>query len=254
MNASSTSLRTLKVLELFAHSSKPVSASLIACELGFERTSIYRSLKSLEQAGFIVRSPLTGHYFRSVKLYTLGRGFSYINDKDRYALDAMALLAEETGRDMLCCLVEESSAVVVHRTRLPNVKFGPFNIGDSAPAHCTAVGRAILANSDRRFASHIIQSGLDQLTDRTITDPFKFLAELERVKEEGYSLDERQCHEALQCVAVPIFDDFGGVKFSFSISGSPGEFSKSDVKNYAKILRIGADKLTCKISALKEGA
>jgi IclR family acetate operon transcriptional repressor len=99
-------------------------------------------------------------------------------------------------------------------------------IGERVPLHCTAVGKAKLAFLSEGEVDDIVQVvGLPRYTDHTITDVGTLKAELQQIRERGYSVDNEEHEVAVRCVAAPIFDDMNGIVAACSISGPSGRMT-----------------------------
>jgi DNA-binding IclR family transcriptional regulator len=92
-------------------------------------------------------------------------------------------------------------------------------IGATAPAHCTAVGKVLLAGlpAARRQAA-VDRLEYTKYTPNTITDPALFQAELDRVAAQGHAQDRAEYEDYINCVAAPIRDAAGNVLAAASIS------------------------------------
>lgn len=85
--------------------------------------------------------------------------------------------------------------------------------------YCTSLGKAILAFSDEETRQQVISRiKFHRKTGRTIMDKEALLAELERVKEQGYALDAREVEEHMECVGAPVFGSDGSVVGAISVS------------------------------------
>jgi IclR family acetate operon transcriptional repressor len=93
----------------------------------------------------------------------------------------------------------------VHGVRMTSV------IGGRNPAHCTGVGKALLAHAlpDRAAVDAYVRlhGPLEARTVHTITDPAALHAELERVREQGYAVDREESELGINCVAFATFLD-----------------------------------------------
>ncbi len=91
-------------------------------------------------------------------------------------------------------------------------------VGRTAPAHCTALGRVLLAfNPDA--AEAILGGPLEAPTARTVVDPKALRALLAQVNEKGYALDLGEYESEVRCVAAPIRNHSGAVVAAMSVSG-----------------------------------
>jgi DNA-binding IclR family transcriptional regulator len=81
-------------------------------------------------------------------------------------------------------------------------------IGGRNPAHCTAVGKLLLAYALPDDAAVEVWAGGRELvrrTERTITDPVALAAELARIRRQGWAADDQENEPGVNCVAVPAF-------------------------------------------------
>jgi DNA-binding IclR family transcriptional regulator len=93
-------------------------------------------------------------------------------------------------------------------------------LGDKAPAYCTGLGKAILAF----LPQHELDDYLDSvemlpLAPNTITTRDELIAELARIRKNGYAVDDEELNAGLRCIAAPIFDHNQYPAYAISISG-----------------------------------
>jgi DNA-binding IclR family transcriptional regulator len=92
-------------------------------------------------------------------------------------------------------------------------------VGGMIPAHCSGLGRAILAYSDAAKIEAVIDAGLDRRTPRTITSPTALRRELAAIPDRGLALDREEGNIGVSCVAAPIFGPLGDVVAALSVTG-----------------------------------
>src|SRR3984885_14866842 len=91
--------------------------------------------------------------------------------------------------------------------------------GGKIPAHCSALGRAILAYSD---PATILAGGLAARTPRTLTSPVAVLRELTAIPARGWAVDREEGNIGISCVAAPVFGPLGQVAAALSVTGPTG--------------------------------
>ena len=100
----------------------------------------------------------------------------------------------------------------------------PSIVGRRYPAHCGAAGKALLAFLPPRELEELIRRrGLKAYTSNTITTPAQLKAELQRVRERGYSIDNEEYEEGLKCIGAPVRDFSGNVVASISMAHRSGQ-------------------------------
>jgi DNA-binding IclR family transcriptional regulator len=93
-----------------------------------------------------------------------------------------------------------------------------LHLGSRFPAHCSAMGKAMLAH-EPDAADALIAHGLAARTARSITAPHRFRAELQRVRETGIAISDQEARPNLSCVAIPLRDQARRPVAALSISG-----------------------------------
>ena len=100
-------------------------------------------------------------------------------------------------------------------------------VGGSIPAHCSALGRAILAYSEAEAVEAIIEAGLEPRTSRTITTAVGLKRELAAIPDRGWAHDREEGNIGVSCVAAPIFGPLGEVAAALSVTG-PSALVRAD--------------------------
>jgi IclR family acetate operon transcriptional repressor len=120
-------------------------------------------------------------------------------------------------------------------------------VGRRAKPHTTAVGKAMLAVlPDEDVLDLLKRSGMDRRTDHTITDPDEFLADLERVRERGYALDEGEQEIGVRCVAVLVPD--APRAMALSLSGPAPRMTDDVVARAAPMLQQAATRIAAELA------
>src|SRR5882672_11471849 len=100
-------------------------------------------------------------------------------------------------------------------------------VGGIIPAHCSALGRAILAYSPPAVIDAVLAGPLVARTPRTLTSPVAILRELTAVPERGWAIEREEGNIGVSCVAAPIFGPLGDVVAALSVTG-PSQMVRPD--------------------------
>ncbi|MFC4948156.1 IclR family transcriptional regulator [Pseudonocardia sp. GCM10023141] len=95
-------------------------------------------------------------------------------------------------------------------------------VGGTIPAHCSGLGRAILAYSDAAAVAVVVEAGLVPRTPRTITTSVALLRELAAIPDRGWAVDREEGNIGVSCVAAPVFGPLGDVVAALSVTGPSG--------------------------------
>lgn len=88
-----------------------------------------------------------------------------------------------------------------------------ITVGTRLPAYATSLGRVMLADLPEPPLSE-----LRPLTPRTITDPGRLKAVLDRVRDEGYALVDEELEQGLRSIAVPVRERGGRVVAAVNVA------------------------------------
>ena len=249
-NISTTAIRALRVLEVLGARRDPVSAAEVATRIEVDRSTAYRMLMTLVDAGYVDRDATANRYQLSYKLVSVCKHLLGGYDGNiRQIMDCLHRLSQITGETVdysvldreetvLICKVDGTQRVAVH-----------FPIGHRSPLHCTSIGKALLAFQDVRFAEQVIARGLQQITARTITDPARLHAELQRIRAQGYAYDDMEASDDMRCVAVPTFERGGMVRGGLSMSGPASRFTLAKLDELRDCLLGEARRLSLELGS-----
>ncbi|GHE86553.1 IclR family transcriptional regulator [Amycolatopsis deserti] len=190
----------------------------LAGELGVHKSTVLRLLRTLETQHFVQREG-TRHYRLGSALFDLASRALEGRDVRRESAPALAALNERTGHTVHLATYEDGEVVYVDKYEGRHSVRMYSRVGKRAPLHCTAVGKVLVAAlppAQREKIAH----GLDYppLTANTITTAEAYLAELARVAERGYAVDDAEHEDFIHCIAAPVRGPGGTVLAAVSLS------------------------------------
>ncbi|ROO89086.1 IclR family transcriptional regulator [Actinocorallia herbida] len=230
-----------------AQASTGVGVSELARRSGLSKSTAFRVLGMLERNGVVER---TGKGYRlGERLHELGTSV-YAPGQDHVRDLLIPFLTDLYGmtRETVHLAVLHGTEVVYlaklygHRN-LPV----PSRIGGRMPAHCTAVGKALLAY-DEDAAEEALTAPLRRFTATTLADPGDLSLELRRVRQEGIAYDEGEAKPGLHCIAVPIMGRTGRPVAALSVAGAAGRL---EAGAHASALRRVAAAASREVSRLR---
>ena len=204
--------RALSLLDLVSFSDHELSLGEIAARSGLAKSTAHRLLRTLELRGFVARNPANGSYRPGLKNFRGFHGGPLVHR-------ALSDLAERSGETANLGALVGSMVLYVDRADSPQALRWQLGVGERVPAHCSGLGKAILAHLHRDAVERILPQHLEAQTAKTITDRQAFLAQLAEVRRQGFALDDEEFMEGVRCVAVPIMGPGGEAVAAVSISG-----------------------------------
>jgi DNA-binding IclR family transcriptional regulator len=237
-----TLVKVVRILDMFSRTARALSLAEICQRSGYPKSTTHRLLSSMREAGLLDQDRNRDTYRLGLKLYELGNTVLANMDLPREARPYVEALGRLTDQVVHLAVFDGSHAVVIGKSESQTDATSSFL--ESAPAHCTSVGKAILAFLPKAAVETFLSAGLESFTDTTVTDPAAFREELELTRSRGYSIDQAEHQPGLHCVGAPIRDLSGRVFAAISVSGPAWKMPLSDVGRVAKIVIHHADAIS----------
>jgi IclR family KDG regulon transcriptional repressor len=147
------------------------------------------------------------------------------------------------------------AVVVIARTSGPGAFQLTDRVGVVRPAHCTALGKVILAAlRPDQLARFLERVELNPSTDKSITEVPALMREIEAVRRDGIAFDDGEFNIEVRCVAVPVKDFTGQTIGALGISGPIWRLSIQALQSRAKIVQAAAERLSAEFGAKGAGA
>jgi IclR family transcriptional regulator, acetate operon repressor len=232
--------RALDLLETLASSGQPLGVSDLAALTRLPEGTAHRLLRSLLQRGYVRQTP--------DRKYGLGSSVLRLRDAGHRTLataagPALARLVEISGETANLAVLEGDSAVYVGQVPSGRALRMFAEVGRQVFVHCTAVGKVLVADlPERQVRAMLARVGMPARTPATITEPDAFLAELERVRRQGFAVDDGEEETGVRCLAVPVRDG-GQVVAAVSVSGPADRLLPDHLPALAARLQPVADEL-----------
>jgi IclR family acetate operon transcriptional repressor len=193
--------RTMRVLELLAFGE--YSSNEIAATLGIHPRTARRVLGELAADGYLIQGGGRRRRFRStLRLAALGRQAMDHAPLLQTAAPWVAALAAQTGRRAGLWIPSYRHTVCVLAAQPAGPPPEP-QLGELAPAHASAPGKALLAHR-AAWRDSLLAPPLQRHTDRTLTDARDLRADLARVRTRGYATDTGEHDPQLRAIAAPV--------------------------------------------------
>ncbi|SHF54867.1 transcriptional regulator, IclR family [Desulforamulus putei DSM 12395] len=229
--------KALMVIEYLASCQTEVPLSNISSKLKMSKSTVHGILSTLKQYGYIEQSSFTGNYKLGIRFFELGRIVASTWDVRAVSGPYIQKLLERTGETVHLVVLDKGEVLYIDKRESNQSLRIVSEIGSRLPAHCTGVGKVLLAYLPKLEMQRIITTkGLPQYTKNTITDPLKLEEELKAIRERGYAYDIEEIMENLSCIAAPIFDYSGKAIAAISISGPSTRFTAVRLEEIKPIL------------------
>lgn len=247
--------RALTMLETVALEPEGLSNAEISRKLQIPKSSASYILRTLEKQGYLSRKPETGKYQIGLKILSLGRGALTGLDVREIALPIMRRLMHKT--EIACHLAILDGPVAVYIEKVEPEGFIKMDtwVGRRMPVHATSVGKALIAHiPEERLQRMIKERGMEKRTPKTITTLPRLLKELEKVRAQGFAVDDEENNLGARCLGAPIFNQEGRVEASFGLSGTINQVNAETIPRIVEALKEAARQASMQLGYRGAGA
>ncbi len=226
--------RALHALEELAEAPGGLGVSELGRRLGVDKSSAHRLLTTLLAHGFVRQNPHSGRYQLGLRLAGLGAIAVRGVDLTDVARPHLERLRDQTGEAASLAVLSDGEVLFLAKAVSQGALTVNQGVGSRMPAHCSALGKVLLAwSEDEAVARAIAQRGLARHTPRTIASEEELRRHLARVQEQGWALDDEEFAIGLRCLAAPVRDSSGTVVAAVGISGPTSRITLRDVEPMA---------------------
>ena len=228
--------KVFRVFDLFNEKVTELSASQITSMLNYNQSTVFRILANLENDGYLDKNPETGKYRLGVRLFILGNLVMPFHHLKTHAKPLLRELNRESGETVHLAVLHQNQVLYVDKLESNRtLRVVVSRVGFKLPAHCSGVGKVLLAYMPREDARAAVEeTGLPAFTDNTITTWNQLKEALQKVRNQGFATDEEEIELGLKCVAAPVFVD-GKVTAAVSLS-VPKERFDQNVKSLTRMV------------------
>jgi IclR family KDG regulon transcriptional repressor len=167
--------QALKALDYLESCGDEAGVTEVAQALGVHKSTASRLLATMESGGYVARNDVTGKYFLGMRVVELAKTKLDQLDIRIYARPFLEELVQKTEETAHLAMLDQGSIVYIDKVDTPHTLIMRSRIGYRISAHCTALGKAILAALPEAKVDAILQKdGLHDFTLNTITDPLMF--------------------------------------------------------------------------------
>lgn len=219
----------LAVLEVFSGNNSRMSISEVAQGAGLDRASARRLLLTLTELGF---AKYDGKYFSlAPRVLRLGVGALASMQLPQIIQPWLDRLSERVGESVSAAILDDSEIVYVARAAQHRVMSIGVMPGSRLPAHCTSMGRVLLAALPQNEALLTLErSNLAPRTVNSLSQPEAILNELTMVREQGYAIVDQEVEIGLRSVAVPVLSVHNRVEAAINVGVAAAQRSIQELK------------------------
>jgi IclR family transcriptional regulator, pca regulon regulatory protein len=222
--------RGLQVVKTLAEGQAPLTIAEVAERAQLTRAGARRLLLTLQELGYVV---LRGRHFSlTPRIMELRCSYSTSAPIWMAVEEHLGELVDDINETASAGMLDDLDIVYVLRLRTPRAIHLDIESGSRLPAHITSIGRVLLADLHPRQLDRYFQRAvIEKYTPLTITEPKRLRAEIETVRQKGYSIVMGEVDEGVCGVAVPLREQSGRVIAAVGVGLTRERAMNDDIQN-----------------------
>jgi len=211
--------KTLDILETIKRQPAGLGLAELSRSVRVPKPTVYRILATLEARGYLDRSEEGD--------YRLAKRFLQVEDEtpfeqllNKAAQPVIEELVASCRETVNLGVLDGGDVVVINTVESPQAVRMASKVGNRRYLHSTALGKILLSGmSDAQIVRLVRMRGMPQLTPKTIVSEKALLAEIRRVRRQGYAMDNQENEADGRCIAAAVEGPNGRIIAALSISG-----------------------------------
>lgn len=221
----------------------------ISKSLNLNKTTVHRILNSLIFLGYVMQDEKNGHYRLGYKICRLSQQLLDKVDITKIVRPFLQELVEDVGETAHFVQVEGHEAVYIDKIEsTTNTIRLASQLGRQLPLYSSAVGKAILADYDDKTIKNFWDTTeILPITANTITDFNDFMQEINRIRKQGFSLDNEENEVGIRCIATSLGNSSNPSNYAFSVSAPNYRMSNERIAKLEKSILETKKQILCNI-------
>jgi DNA-binding IclR family transcriptional regulator len=240
--------RALDILNLFDSTHFEWGNAEIARQLGLNPSTVAGLVSTLKTNHYLNQNPANRKYRLGIKLVEKASLLLEQLDLRKVASPYLETLRDWCNESINLAIRDNEDVVYIERI-FGNHSLGiRSELGKRAPVHSTALGKAMVAYlPDQEAKEYLERYTFFGVTRYTIVDLDRFQQELDRVRRQGFAIDEEENEIGGRCVAAPVFDHDGYPVAAISISVPIQRLPREKIPDFGEKVREAAREISFSI-------
>jgi DNA-binding IclR family transcriptional regulator len=242
--------RAFAILEEVARHREGIGLADLSKSVGLHNSTTFHLAKTMVSLGYLRQEKDSKRYRVGRPLFALAASALDEIEMVNVATPVLEELSRQTSESSHFAVRMGDAVVVIARTSGPGAFQLTDRVGVVRPAHCTALGKIILASlRPDQLQRFLERADMKPSTEKSITDVAVLLREIAEIRRSGIAFDDGEFNPEVRCVAVPVKDFTGQTVGALGISGPIWRLSNQALHNSAKIVQVAAGRLSAEFGA-----
>lgn len=209
----------LKIIEFLARSNGEVGISDICNGLNINKNATSRVLDALMEQKWIYLSNVGQKKYRlTMKPFSVISKSIEKNNVVKISRPYLEQIHSVLGDSVYLGIKKDDK--VLYELHFDSVKDVRINgcVGGEYPLHCSAPGKVLLSYGERSEIEKYFSSPITKRTEKTVATADAFFKEAEKIRGNGYAVDDEEFAKGIVCISCPLFDSNGQTVAAIGIS------------------------------------
>ncbi len=225
--------RVVRLLDMLGTCEDPLGVREIARRLDVHPSTASRLLGTLAASRFVEREEVSGRYRLGARIVGLAAATVALLPVVSQARPELEHLSAVTSETANLAILDGVHVVYVDQVTPAHTVVMASWVGRRSSAHASSSGKVLIAFGDPRARQALLRGKLERLTPRTVTDPERLDALLDKARRQGYAAGRGELEDGLVTIAAPVLAE-GRAVAAISVSGPNYRLPEKDQPNLAR--------------------
>jgi DNA-binding IclR family transcriptional regulator len=232
--------KVLRILEAIQGAPSGLGLKAISDLTGIHKSTAHRFLKHLERENYLI-STEDGAYLIGPRFWQMTAQVNHRATLQAVARPILWELWKSTQETVNLAVLDQATVLYADVMESPHEFRLASRVGSRRPLNATALGKALTAFLPEEQKKNILNTiTFHPSTAKTIMNLVQFRQELEKIRRQGYAVDDEEAVMGARCVSAPILDAAGLPVAAISVSGPVTRVTPSQVAALAGAVTAAA--------------
>lgn len=246
--------KALQLLRSVGESGRELSLGEICTLTSLPKSTAFKYLRTLKACGFVSYDATSDRYRIGPAVVQLGRIADEVAGHQAtvrdIALPHMRQLREDFDETVNFAVLAHDDIVYLESIESRRALRMRVSVGDRHPAYSTALGKAMLAHLPGEEWRAYVPARMTARTGHTVRSMKALRDQLERIRNQGYALDDGETDDGISCIAAPLLAAGGRIAGAISISAPSTRITDAVERKIAKSLVATAGEISDRLGSV----
>ena len=244
--------RVLDIIEVLSTEQDGLGVTTIAKKVGLHKSTAHRLLTTLANRGYVAKTG-EGNYKIGLKL--IEAVSCYINSLELQteARPYLMQLTGELGLTSHLGILDRDMVVYIEKMDVVSSIRMYSQIGLRMHSYCSSLGKCLLSNYSKEELNGIMKDcSFIKFTNNTIGSMEELHKEINKVRKQGWAMDNEEYEICHRCIGAPIYDYKGDIIAAISASGPKNLIKDDRIQEVANAVKKAALELSRSMGYIPE--